>query len=943
MRRKMRLLVTVVLSVFLSSVVAQTIPPDSTRLASIALQEKQAAAKKSRDIGRLLETGCWKEAGQALQSLPSTAIPTRIYKARLAILQNDFFAAGREVDAVLRQQSKNVQALLLKAELEIQAWRLPSALQYAEKAITLDAAKPEGQGMKGRILVLQKNYTAAQAVADKLLQQFPSYAPAYRLQADIYFWSQAPEKAEKPLLRCLELNPFDADARFSYGYAIWRRIDATQLNAMAAQWELALAINPLHYQTHWHWGNGHTNLTYADYAEKDEDSIRHFLRIADSLVRRNQVAAAILHTRKAEKRYPASVIPLLHRASLYYNIYGPERAASLDSAQAIFEKILARKKHYGPAHNGLSAVIKSRRIPYLYMYDSVMQVLQHTVIPDRKLFESVFDDLDYYPGDMAAAMVWNQLYSSVVYFPFLKKQADAFKIPPLHIDLATCMQSPYFRIMTTFDNRQWMDIRGVGSGAAAIEYVEKGAFMERNVVLHEYVHLFHSDVFTDAEIRAVRRHYYKAMLEHRTLDYYSQNNEHEYLAQTYPAYYEAVKVHPQDFKSMNTTADLQHLDPDMYAFLDSLVKKEKACLSGNCEAFAGNWAQVYINLAQSTARRDTALAARYLDTALLKEDKYLPAYIAKAEWRAEKGDTAEALAWIRKGMAIDPNYAPLFASRSRLHSRFDDRQADLVKAISLETDLQERASLYLELARLCHRSGKPAEAIRVAGEYASNAPVISTYLRDRRDDALADAAYWKSLLGYPEPLAALDSLVRRKPQQYGHRKMYAAALSANGRYQEAIDVLQYARRILAASGNDRTDFALMVAENQAALGRKDSVQQMLPLLRSGKGLPDEDRLRFVNLLAAQGATEEAKTIFATLETRGDMLYRAAYLHTKSLLATDPTTAMQSAEASLALNPYQFDLAKKLQEQYLKAGYNQKAEDLHRALEKMDITPGPSIR
>jgi hypothetical protein len=90
--------------------------------------------------------------------------------------------------------------------------------------------------------------------------------------------------------------------------------------------------------------------------------------------------------------------------------------------------------------------------------------------------------------------------------------------------------------MTTFDNRQWMDIRGVGSGAAAIEYVERGAFLERNVILHEYVHLFHGRVLTDAENRKIRSLYYQAMKEKRTLDYYSQNNESEYFAQTYPAY-----------------------------------------------------------------------------------------------------------------------------------------------------------------------------------------------------------------------------------------------------------------------------------------------------------------------------------------------------------------------------------------------------------------------
>ncbi|MDZ7807323.1 MAG: hypothetical protein U5K71_09415 [Gracilimonas sp.] len=40
-------------------------------------------------------------------------------------------------------------------------------------------------------------------------------------------------------------------------------MDATQLDNMAGQRNLAFEVNPLHYLTHWHFGNGHTNLTYA--------------------------------------------------------------------------------------------------------------------------------------------------------------------------------------------------------------------------------------------------------------------------------------------------------------------------------------------------------------------------------------------------------------------------------------------------------------------------------------------------------------------------------------------------------------------------------------------------------------------------------------------------------------------------------------------------------
>ena len=126
-------------------------------------------------------------------------------------------------------------------------------------------------------------------------------------------------------------------------------------------------------------------------------------------------------------------------------------------------------------------------------------------------------------------MVWGSLHSAKAYLPFLVKQKKTFVIPPLHVDLATAMDDKSFRERTTFDNRQWMDIRGVGSGAAGIEYVERGAHWERNVLLHEFVHLFHFTVFTDEEKRKVRQLFYNAKARGLTLDYYSANNDQEHI------------------------------------------------------------------------------------------------------------------------------------------------------------------------------------------------------------------------------------------------------------------------------------------------------------------------------------------------------------------------------------------------------------------------------
>lgn len=931
---------------------AQTIPPDSAALALKHLTDlRQDLLKSSSQSGndvtllkKMLALGMWKEVESHIAENKKPDDSFKLLTAEDFILHNEFIKAEQIVNAIIKKQPSNVNAQLLKATLEIQAWRLSSAEAICNKVLKDNPVYEEALLILGRSLLLQKRYPEALKVAKRLQQNNAESAGAYLLEADVYFWDQHPDQAEAPLKKSLSIDPYNADARFSYGYAIWRRIDATQMNAMAAQWEIALALNPLHFQTNWHWGNGHTNLTYADYAEKDDEEVRKVLEKADDLVRKNQINDAIAVTRDVEKQYPKSVLPKMHRAAIYYIAFDMDRKMRLDSAEAIFSKILSVKKHYGPAHNGLSAVIKSKRIPYLAAYDSISNRLATTKITDMENFTKVFPDVSYYPGDMVKAMVWNQLFTSVVYFPFLSKQDNAFRIPPLHQDLAITMKSPSFRYMTTFDNRQWMDIRGVGSGAAAIEYVEKGAFQERNVILHEYVHLFHGRVLTDAECRKIRALYYNAMKEKRTLDYYSQNNEHEYLAQTYPAYYEPVKVHPQDFKSMNTTNDLKTRDPEMYAFLDLLTKKESAYLAGDKQAMASNWSQVYLNMSDKLVSSDLTKAALYLDTALVYDNKYLPAYLAYSQVKIKQKDLKGAEEWLKKAEAVDVKYAPIYAYYADLAEAKNkangvdvkaavlEQAGFLKKSIELEDDFQELASLNIQLRELYKNYGMIGDAIVTANTYGKNGAGVSTYLRDRKDDANAFAASLNSGLGDKTSAKVLGALVLQKPQNFEYRNLYADALANNGEYQSAINTVKEAQRILAASGNGRSDYSLRIAEFYQALGNKDSTEFYLkPFIAENKPVREDYQLRYTRLLIKAGKADEAAKVYKTIKEEGDQYYLADYYYTGAKLLAAQHQEKKSVplyEKAIKENPYHVEAAKDLFTYFKNAGQPAKAEQLN---------------
>lgn len=913
---------------------------DDTKAVLEYLHKKQAGLRNDLKNGNgnafetlsgMMEVGLWDDVKRYIQGNNKLSNVEKTYlEAEYWWYKNDFNQAEQVIKALSNQEQQHELIVALKANLLIEAWLLPEAEEMTKNALVKHPAHEKLQQVLSRSLLLQKKYPEALALAKSIQAKNPNSAFAYLLEADVYFWDQEPQLAEAPLVKGLSLNPLDANARFSYGYAIWRRFDARLLNDMAAQWEVALAINPLHFQTHWHWGNGHTNLTFADYADPKETEIRAKLEAADEFVRQNKVADALEVTVKVGQEYTNSVLPAMHQGSILYSDFDhPDRHDRLNEAEEIFLNILDKKTHYGPAHNALAAVIKSKRIPYLSTYDSVTNQLLTNKIDDWDNFATIFPDVTYYPGEIAKGMAWNQLYTSIVYFPFLTKQRNAFVIPPLHIDLAIAMNRPSFRFNTTFDNRQWMDIRGVGSGAADIGYVERGAYGERNVLLHEYVHLFHGRVLTDKQNRQIRKNYYNAMAKGLTLDYYSQNNESEYLAQTYPAYFEYVKVHPLDFKSMNTHNDLITKDPDMYKFLDEMITKEKAYLAGDKSAMASNWAQVYLNLSNQNLRADLSLAGRYLDTALQYDSNYLPVLGAYANFSLTTDQVDRAKQFVSKMESIDASYAPIYVVKAAILDKesgtatLDEQAALLEKAFNLEDDLQFKAQNSIQLRQLYHANSRISDAVKVADIYGKDGADVSTYLRDRKDDALAYAATMRSLMGTATELEDLGVMVAKRPQNYSLRGLYADALLANGKYTETIETMNEVQRILGAADNRRSDFDLRILEaNQLASASAQTINEQLNRFIEGgvdvQRLIPLDNQRLVRILVKANKVDVAKDLFDKIPDERDFYYISSKLLSQAYLekqAGQNSAAIASAQKALETNPYLLGAYELLQELY----------------------------
>ena len=228
------------------------------------------------------------------------------------------------------------------------------------------------------------------------------------------------------------------------------------------------------------------------------------------------------------------------------------------------------------------------------------------------------------------------------------------------------------------------------------------------------------------------------------------------------------------------------------------------------------------------------------------------------------------------------------------------------------------------------------EAIELADNYAKNASVISTYLRDQRNDALAFSKSLKTELGDKMAPYTLKDLVEQKPQNYEFRNLYADALSENKDYERAILTLKEAQRILAASGNSRADFNLRIAEFYQVLGQVDSTELYLKPMQI-KTLKDLDKLRLARLLISKNKNLEAEEVLETISKKEEAYFMSDYLYTQGLLLKSKTNekgAIKFLKQAIAVNPYHIKAIQKLIQWYEMNGSKTNAAELKTKLNQL---------
>ncbi len=934
---------------------------EATRLLKAERSRVSMIKNPEEKIQKMFDLGLWVEANETLNaSRPSTSM--KLLRAEWFYLNQRFQQSLRLVDSILNTNHNNQNALLLKAQLWIEFWKLKNAEDILLEMISHKQKSDRPYYLLGNAYILEGKLKEAAEIAQLLSKNFPESELSSLLQGRLYLLNNSPVKADSIFKIGLMKNPLSADLRFYFGYTAWRNAQKGFLSNMENQWDLCLTIHPTHFLAHWHLGNGHTNKTYSDYSRADDFKIKLELANFDSLLIQKKYGMARKLTETVREKYPLSVLPMLYKASSFYMEHlDPIQNKdlnyildkNLDSAEQLFSNILTLIPHYGPAHNGIAAVIKERSLPLLYFFDSLNRVIAQEPKERETFSKVVIPELTNYP-EFTQKIILRQFYAAKAFLPILAKGGYNFHIMPLHHTLAQTFKDPYFNQSSTFDHRQWMDIRGVGSGAVGIEYVQKGAYFERNVLLHEFMHLVHATLITESDRRKIRKLYFSAIKKGNVLDYYAAANEDEYFAQIYPAYFSNEAVQPMDFKSYNTIAKLKSKDPEAYHFIDSLVKATQEYALGAQNIFKDEWCELYIHKVAAMDVRSSSgkkLAFSYLDTASNWNKDYVPLLLAKADLSIKTGELELAEIAIKRAKNLNPSFSGIFIKNYALNkalgetglldynSSYTLQRSDLLKAISLESDPVILTEYIMALSQFYVSNAQIPEAIatlRPLSEYTDHG---SSYQKEERNRSISNLALLKASLGYDDLASELKKIYSENTQDYSMVLLYAEFLYRTKKVDQAIQILEKGFEEQSVSGIHNPAFNIYLSYLQAINGNIPNAR------KTHISAIADTSLIGVRYYMALGELSKAESLLKSIPLAHDLLVKSQTNEVWgdfALQKNNSTEAIQRFEQALSENPYNFSVAEKLNALYFRLGKLSNARGLINRLHSLFIQAGPIL-
>ena len=524
---------------------------------------------------------------------------SRELRCRMAGLR---MQAGRYEDAdsilgqLLSEDPDRPDALLAQAHLRRRQYRFGDAARSLAYAAEL---APENEGvvlLEGRLALDRVDLVAASTIFGQLLERDPNSADALLGLAEVAFWTDSHTDARALLQQALDLDPSlapahllaaridrEAQANAEWRASVLRAVAADSLSAAAhaalasvlrSDGELesayrhaqrAIDLDPFSQGAHSYLGNGGSLFGYdsvpADPGEFD-GRIGELLTLGDQHLLARRYSEAMDPFREVLATDPANTVALMGIGTAHYHL------GEFETALGWFERILADHPGYGLAHYGISYALRRMRDRVIVGLDEMRAVFEQRDAPEPPGLRDVFPDYERL-DDQLRKIVRLSVEPFSNYLPALAVGGATFHLLPFHKLLWQSPHKERTRGTRTFDLRLWDDVKGQGGfhAVGGEEWVRDVRYQRWNVVTHEFTHQVHG-MFPDDQRVEVARLFQTARAERRTLDYYADFNEMEYLAQAAEAFISEVKFTDQRGTSKHTRDQLRTRDPALFEFLE---------------------------------------------------------------------------------------------------------------------------------------------------------------------------------------------------------------------------------------------------------------------------------------------------------------------------------------------------------------------------------------
>lgn len=672
--------------------------------------------------------------------MSATSRDLRCRMAALRMQAGDYEQADFILDQLLRDDPRDVEALLTQALLRRRQYRFEDAVQTLLRASGLSPASPEVWLLQGRLALDRMDLPSANTAYRELLRRDSNSARARLGLAELAFWTDRHEDAMALLQEALSLDPSLAPAhlvaarihREAQAGAEWKmsvrravEVDSLSADAHAAlasvlrsdgaleaayrHAQRAIDLDPYSLAAHSYLGNGGSLSGYdsvpADPGEFD-GRIGELLALGDEhlLARRYREAMGPFHEVLAIDS--GNAVGLMGIGTAHYYL------GDFETALGWFERILADHPGYGLAHYGVSYALRRMRDRVMAGLDEMRVVFEQRTAHEPPGLREVFPDYERLDEELQK-IVRLSVEPFSDYLPALAVAGATFHLLPFHKLL---WQSPHkegTRGTRTFDLRLWDDVKGQGGfhAVGGEEWVRDVRYQRWNVVTHEFTHQVHG-MFPDSLRAEVADLFQRARVERRTLDYYADFNEMEYLAQAAEAFISEIKFTDQRGTSKHTRDQLAARDAALFEFLSRVNDRD--------------------------SYRDVEIRAyRQKGNTLIREADLTAAAAAAREALARYGDHPDLLALLARTHRLQGHYAEARSLHRLAIDAFPEATAGytgLAEDVVLEERDHRRALALLRTAARLHPESaemrlRLADVYYQAGELDSLELELDTALR----------------------------------------------------------------------------------------------------------------------------------------------------------------------------------------------------------------------